>query len=162
MDMNRILVPVSFAPSCKKAMRTAASLAAAFDAKLFVVHVYKTAPSLFHSVGGVFFGREMEAERLERIAKLDLFVKSEMKLLRLSLKDVVEIHIEDEEPVKAILRVARENKVDLMVLGHHEESRLEHFLFGRNIGKLADGAPCDVIITRTHLFEKMEEGKKAA
>jgi len=161
MDMNRILVPVSFAPSCKKAIRTAASLAAAFDAKLFVVNVYKTPPQLFHSVGGLFFGKEMEAERKDRIKKLDELVRREMKILKLSL-DVQEINVEDEDPVKAIIRLAKEEHVDLMVLSHHEETKLEHYLFGRNIGKLVEGAPCDVIVTRTQLFQKIGEARKAA
>jgi len=155
MDLNRILVPVSFAPSCKKAMRTAASLAAAFDAKLYVVSVYKTLPRLFYSVGGIFFPEDLKRERDERIKALDEFVKKEMKLLRASVR-VEEMHVEEEDPVDAILRVANEKKVDLIVLGHHEETKLEHFLFGKNIDRLVDKAPCDVIVTRTNLFKKKE------
>lgn len=37
------------------------------------------------------------------------------------------------------------------------ESKLEHLLFGRNIHKIVDGAPCDVMVTRTYLY-----GRKAA
>jgi nucleotide-binding universal stress UspA family protein len=163
MDINRILVPVSFAPSCKKAIRTAASLAAAFDAKLYVVSVYKTPPRLFYSVGGIFFPEDLKRERDDRIKALDEYVRKEMKLLRSSVK-VEEINIEDEEPVESILNVARDKKVDLIVLGHHEETKLEHFLFGRNIGKLVDKAPCDVIVTRTSLYAKKaaETEEKAA
>ncbi|MBI5695081.1 MAG: universal stress protein [Nitrospirae bacterium] len=84
-----------------------------------------------------------------------------MRLLKVSV-DVKEIHVEEEDPVKAILRVAKEEEIDLMVLGHHEETKLERFLFGRNIDKLVDGAPCDVIVTRSHLYGKKLGAAKAA
>lgn len=161
MDLNRILVPVSFAPSCKKAIRTAATLASAFEAELYVVNVYKTPPRMFHSVGGILFPKDMERERLDAVKKLDDFVKKEMRMLKVSV-DVKEINVEDEDPVKAILRVAKQEGIDLMVLGHHEETKLERFLFGRNIEKLVNGAPCDVIVTRSHLFTKKAGATKAA
>ncbi|MBI5191325.1 MAG: universal stress protein [Nitrospirae bacterium] len=161
MDLNRILVPISFAPSSKKAIRTAATLASAFDAKLYVMNVYKTPPRMFHSVGGILFPKDLEKERLDAIKKLDEFVRKEMRLLKVSV-DVKEINVEDEDPVKAILRVAHKEEIDLMVLGHHEESKMERFLFGRNIDKLVDGAPCDVIVTRSHLFTKKAGAAKAA
>lgn len=161
MNLNRILVPISFAPSSKKAIRTAATLASAFDAKLFVMNVYKTPPRMFHSVGGILFPKTLEQERLDAIKHLDEFVKKEMRMLKVSL-DVTEINLEDEDPVKAILRVAKEEEIDLMVLGHHEETKLERFLFGRNIDKLVDGAPCDVIVTRSNLFTKKVGAVKAA
>jgi len=161
MDLNRILVPVSFAPSCKKAIRTAATLASAFEAKLYVMNVYRTPPLLFHSVGGILFPKDLERERAEAIKKLDAFVNKEMRLLKVSV-DVEEINVEDEDAVKAILRVVKHEKIDLMVLGHHEETQLERFLFGRNIAKLVDGAPCDVIVTRTSLYEKQAGAAKAA
>ena len=159
MDINRILVPVSFAPSCKRAIRTAATLASAFEAKLYLVSVYKTPTSYFHSVGGMLFPSDLELERKAWIKDLDKLVEREMRVLKLSL-DVEEVVVEDKDPVKAILKVVKDMDIDLMVIGHHEETKLERFLFGRNIGKLVDGAPCDVIVTRSHLFKKNE--KKAA
>ncbi len=161
MDINRILVPVSFAPSCKKAIRTAATLASAFEAKLYVVSVYKTPTSYFQSVGAMLFPEDLERERREDIKALDKLLDREMRILKLSL-DVEDIRIEDQDPVKAILKVAKEKEIDLMVVGHHEETKLERMLFGRNIGKLVDGAPCDVIVTRSHLFRKPEEQEKKA
>jgi len=159
MDINRILVPVSFSPSCKRAIRTAATLASAFEAKLYLVSVYKTPVSYFHSVGGMLFPKDLEKERQDWIKELDKLVDKEMRILKLSM-DVEEVRVEDKDPVKAILKVANDKKVDLMVVGHHEETKLERFLFGRNIGKLVDGAPCDVIVTRTQMYDKKE--KKAA
>ncbi len=161
VNIKNILVPVSFAPSCDKAMEMAARMATVFKAKLYVLNVYKTPPRLFYSVGGVFFSKSMEQERAENVGRLDEFVRRELKRLKLSL-EVEELEIEDKEPMEMILNVAKEKKIDLIVLGHHEETRLEHFLFGRNIHNLVDGAPCDVIITRTHLYAKKARELSAA
>jgi len=160
MDINRILVPVSFAPSCKKAIRTAATLASAFEAKLYVVSVYKTPPRMFHNVGGIQYTKDMDTERETWVRDLDRMLQREIRTLKLSELDFEELHIEDTDPVKAILKVARDKGVDMMVVGHHEETKLERLLFGRNISKLIDGAECDVIVTRSHLFEK--KARKAA
>jgi len=161
VNVKNILVPVSFAPSCGKAMEMAARIATVFMAKLYVLNVYKTPPRLFFSVGGVLFPKSMEQERAEHIGRLDEFVRREMKRLKLSI-EVEELEIEDKDPMETILNVAKEKKIDLIVLGHHEETRLEHFLFGRNIHDIIDGAPCDVIVTRTHLYAKKAKELSAA
>ena len=54
--------------------------------------------------------------------------------------------------------MAKAKGVDLIVVGHHEELRLEHFLFGRDVDRIVDGADCDVIVTRTRLYKEL--GKK--
>ncbi len=131
-NIRKIMVPVSFAPSNDKAMKMAADIAASSKAKLYILNVYKTLPQLFYSVGGNLFSKSMEQERVEKIEKLDQFVKREVKKLRLSL-DIEEIEIKDKHPIDAIIEVAKDKNVDLIVLGHHEESKLEHFLFGNRL-----------------------------
>jgi len=152
MDIDRILVPVSFAPSNKKAFRMAAMMASAFGARLYVLNAFRTPPHLFFSVGALH-DEDGGREREEKVAQLDEFVRRELDLFGMSL-DVREIEVEDENAVDAILRVAKEKGVDLIVLGHHEESRLEHLLFGRNIDRIVDRAPCNVLVTRTKLFDR--------
>ena len=160
-NMNSILVPVSFAPSNEKAMEIAARIATSFKAKIYVLNVYKTLPRFFYSVGGSLFTKSMEQERAENIKRLNEFIKREMKRLKLSL-EVEELEIEDKKPVEAILNVANKKKIDLIVLGHHEESKLERFLFGRNIKSIIDNAPCDVIVTKTYLYAKKARELSAA
>jgi len=162
MDINKILVPVSFAPSCKKAIRTAATLASAFEAKLYIVSVYKTPPRMFHNIGGIQFTKELDNERETFVRDLDRMLQREIKTLKLSELKFEELHVEDRDPVKAILKVAREKDVDMMVVGHHEESKLERLLFGRNISKLVEGAQCDVIVTRSHIYDRKAKAEKAA
>jgi Universal stress protein family len=67
--------------------------------------------------------------------------------------------IVEGNPVHRILEIAREKKIDLIVLGHHEEGTLERFFLGRNIDRIVDHSDCAVLIIRTHFFreEKNQE-----
>ncbi len=160
-NIKSILVPVSFAPSNDKAIEMAAGIANTFKAKLYILNVYKTLPRLFYNVGGNPFKKSMELERAERIKRLDDFVRREVNNLSISL-DVEELELENKDAMEAIIDIAKEKHIDLIVLGHHEETKFEHFLFGRNIHKIVDGAPCDVIVTRTELYAKKVSEQSAA
>jgi nucleotide-binding universal stress UspA family protein len=58
------------------------------------------------------------------------------------------------DPERRILEAAREKKIDLILLGHHDETGLEHFFIGRNIDRIVDHADCAVLIVRIHLTQK--------
>jgi nucleotide-binding universal stress UspA family protein len=49
-------------------------------------------------------------------------------------------------PVDEILRCASETNADVIVLGGHRQSTLEHLLRGDVAGSVADRAPCPVLI----------------
>ena len=157
MKQYRILVPISFSASSEKALQKAVAQAEAFGGQIYVMNVYRQIPRIFDSPGGVLYKKDLEVLRKEAIKELDYFVAARLRELRhrLSIEEV-EV-VSNEDPVKAILRVAREKEVDLIVLGHHDESRLEHMLFGRNVDKIIKGAPCDVIITKAELYKPEEE-----
>ena len=150
MGYKRILVPVSFAPSCKKAIRMAAGMAVAYGSRLLVLNVYKKLPRMFYSAGGALYSKDIERQREDAIKELERFVHHELYGTGIKL-NVEEMEVLEDDPVTGILGVAKEKDVDLIILGHHEESRLEHILFGRNIDRIIKRAPCDVIVTRTPL-----------
>ena len=156
-ELKRILVPISFAPSCYKAIDVAVRLAMANNAKIYFLYVYKT-PMRLYNFGGALYS-ELDVERAENIKRLDEYVRNKLKKLSSKL-EIEELEVEGR-PEDAIRKVAIDKKADLIVLGHHEESRLEHLLFGRNINKIVDNAPCDVIVTKTYLYKRKSEGLAA-
>ena len=162
MSIQRIMVPVSFAPSCKKAFGMAATLAGAFGAKLYVVNVYKTLTRFFYNIGGAIFDEELRFERQKRLEDLSQFVQTELEKLSLSIP-VEEVEVVDgDSATDTILKVAKQKNIDLIVLGHHEELKLEHYLFGRNINRIVDRAPCGVLVTRSTEYAKALEFEEAA
>src|SRR5512135_2523830 len=148
MTPKNILVPISYAPSSVKAFRTAASMAASCGAKLTAMHVVKPPKRIFDSPGDLGFDEMLENTGKEETVRLDEFVRHNLKAEHLKM-DVERIVLRGEDHVQSIIDVAREKGADLIVVGHHEEMRLEHYLFGRDIDRIVDGADCDVIVTRT-------------
>ena len=160
MRPRRILAPVSYGPASEKAFCEAAALAATTGARLIVVNVRKL-PLRERFGPGFRFDTVSEEARLDRKARLEDFVKRELESLGIS-PAVEEVNIEDADPVKGILDCAREYEVDLIVLGRHEASRLDHFFHGDTVHRIIDEAPCDVIVTRTPLHGQGREKKPAA
>ena len=159
MTPKTILVPISYAPSSVKAFGTAATLAASYGAKLIAMHVVRPPKKVFYSPGGLGFDELLEKTKIEESNRLDGFVKDNLEAANV-IVDVERMVLEGEDHVELIIDVARKNGVDLIVVGHHEEMHLEHFLFGRDVDRIVDGADCDVIVTRTRLYKELGRKKK--
>ena len=61
--------------------------------------------------------------------------------------------IRQGEPVGLIRKVVKEEKIDLLILPAHEESRLEHFLFGHINEAIIRGLPCSILLVRHEVGE---------
>lgn len=59
------------------------------------------------------------------------------------------IRIEFGDPVKNIIKVAQETNSELMVVGHHGESKLSDYLFKGNVtSQLINNATCPVLVVK--------------
>jgi nucleotide-binding universal stress UspA family protein len=56
--------------------------------------------------------------------------------------------IQPEDGMNEFRNVAEEEKIDLLILPTHEESRLEHFLFGRINEAITRGLPCSILLLK--------------
>jgi nucleotide-binding universal stress UspA family protein len=149
---SRILVPLSFAPSSKRAFETAVEIARRFDSELFVLNVIYNPFAEKDAGAGLFtmpgdWARELEQAR----QRLDRFIAHQIR--RLHIERPITRLLAEGKPERQILEVAREQRIDLIVLAHHEESALDHLFWGRNIDRIVDRAECSVLVTRVHLFE---------
>ena len=147
---KRILVPVSFTPSSEKALKTAFDIARRQGSELFVLHVAHD-PIVQSEAGiGTFSLRgDWPRELKRRRQLLDRMVEEQLKQASRALT-VTKLVVEGD-PERRILEIAKEKKIDLILLGHHGETGLEHFFIGRNIDRIVDHADCAVLIVRIHL-----------
>ena len=148
MDIKAVLVPVTFAPSAEKAVKLAARLAIMFSARLYILDSYKSIPKLFYTAGS-----GIDVERDAAIQALDGMVKREVERLVPTI-EVEELEPGEGDPVKTILSLTADEKVDLLVIGHHEGLPLELHLLGRNVDMIVEAAPCDVIVTRSEKYRE--------
>ncbi|HEY7182831.1 MAG TPA: universal stress protein [Blastocatellia bacterium] len=150
---KRILVPVSFARSSEKAIKTAFDIARLQGSELFAPHVAHD-PIIQSEAGiGTFplpgaWPRDLKRRR----RLLDGIVAKRLKQARRALP-VTKLIVEGA-PGGRILEIAREKKIDLIALGRHKGTGLEYFFIGRNIDRAADRADCAVLIIRIHLFRE--------
>ena len=139
MNMNKILVPIDFSHSNEAAMRYATSLARDTGAALLMVHVEET--PLAYGAGEFYVGAA-DTETTEEIT-------ARLKAVKPTDPQVAFSHqLLHGDPAAAILHVAEEEKVDLIVMGTHGHTGLLRLLMGSVAESIVRQAPCPVFTLR--------------
>jgi universal stress protein A len=142
-DIKRILVVSRIIKNCR-AIHYGISMARKYGAKLTIVHIIHN-PFGLEGWNVPMMSLEKDYENLLEEAKTDLeeIVKLE-KGKGLPIKKL----IREGEPTAEILKVVNEEKIDLLIACHDEESRLEHFLFCRSNEELIRQMPCSIMLVK--------------
>jgi nucleotide-binding universal stress UspA family protein len=150
-DINRILVVSRSTKYCKKAVHYGISLARHNHAKLYVLHVLHD-PFSYDGWNLPVPSLKQEYEKLVQKAReeIDRIIKSEQN-------DGMEIteSVRDGKPVDEIIKVVKDEKIDLVIMLAHEEGRLEHYLFGRAIEELTRKMPCSIFLVNYNPLHKV-------
>lgn len=143
-DIKRILVISRMTKYCRKAIHYGVSLSRKYGSELYVIHVVHDpfslegwnlpVPSLEEEYRGILKDAK---EELDTIINLE-------KTKGLSIKELVR----KGEPTEEILRVVKEENMDLIIMLAHEEGHLEHFLFGRSNKEIIRKMPCSILMVK--------------
>ena len=144
-DINRILVVSRMTTFCRKAVHYGISLSKKFGASLYIIHV-----------GHNPFGLEGW-----NLPPLPAFVTNYSILLKKGQEDIdaaiaaeraqgmkIEQLIREGEPTEVILRVVKEENIDLLIMLAHEEGLMEHFFFGRSNEEIIRKIPCSIFFVK--------------
>ena len=138
---RRILCAVDFSPASAKALDYAVALGAANDARVTAVHVVEAASILEPSFVDVAGGYQAVL-RANAAARLHRFAAEHAGAAR-----TVQEAIGDGKPYSEILRLAADERSDLIVLGVH--GGLAGLLaFGSNVNHVVRQATCPVLTVR--------------
>jgi nucleotide-binding universal stress UspA family protein len=132
-----ILVPSDFSETSDAALTYAVTMAQAFGARLYLLHVPgKTGENL---------ETNFPVGRFETTAreKLDAVLTPE-EIERLRPEYVMRIGV----PAEEIVRYADARDVDLIVMGTHGRSGVAHLLMGSVAEHVVRAAPCPVLLVR--------------
>ena len=144
---ENILFCTDFSENAQAALPFAIDLTKKYGAALHVLHVYQEPGHVaeFEISSNVkmdwirvahLMGTEMEKKLNALCGKITQELGAcQAKLLR-------------GRPHSEILRYARENKIDLMVMSSHGLSGLEHALFGSTTERVLRESPCHVLVIR--------------
>jgi len=144
--ITRVLVATDFTESADAALRYGRELASEFGASLDLLHV---APDLAAGVMGLQgfsddLGRiQTETEEAAGRQLRDLLTDEDRH--QLSARAVV---LTSAKPAEAILRYARDERADLIVVGSHAHGPMAHLLLGSVADRVVRAAACPVLTVR--------------
>ena len=141
-NYKHILLAVDFYDNCSVVTETAKDLALKYQSKLSIIHVVENVPLTDTGYGAetpinIDFTTELIANAKKQLARLgeELAIKEDQQWLEMG------------SPKTEIIRVAEENKVDLIVvgsLGRHGWA----LLLGSTANGVLHYATCDVLAVR--------------
>lgn len=135
LTIRRILHPTDFSDLSRPAFELACSLARDFGARLVVCHI--TPPPVAAVVEGMVVDvpageSEQTRTRLEQVKPTDTSIK-------------VVHRLEVGDAVREIIRLADEEKADLIVMGTHGRGGVSRLLMGSVAEGVMRKAPCPVL-----------------
>ena len=139
INVRKLLVPVDFSDFSERALAVAADLAEKFGATLHLVHVYPAAayvaPPLI--AGPVVVGQFREES--QRV--FDAFVAR----VKGELKAEIDASLQEGVPHVEIIRCATDVKADMIVMGTHGRTGLDHLLLGSVAERVVRGSTIPVL-----------------
>jgi nucleotide-binding universal stress UspA family protein len=137
----RLLVPVDFSEVTPKVLAIARDLLAPAG-RLTLLHVVETLPTVMEGAYGVYAHRR-DIEEMKRLT---------LEKLQQQTHDAddgrVEALVREGKPADEIVAAAGELRTDVIVIGSHGRSRLEHLLVGSVTERVLRRAPCHVFVVR--------------
>lgn len=146
ITLKRILVATDFGEPAEAALNYGKELARTFNAHLDVLHVCENVLTRGFGIEGyvaTYPDLQRDVEDAAR-KQLDSLVSDEDRAM-LGARTIV---ITSNAPAFAIVNYARENGVDLIIMGTHGRGAVAHLLVGSVAERVVRTAPCPVLTVR--------------
>jgi nucleotide-binding universal stress UspA family protein len=143
MTTQHILIPVDFSEYAEQALEYAIGLARKLPARLTLLHVIHIMPLGVAPEGIALpypYLQEIEAEVQQRLETY------RQRIQEAGLEGTV--LVESGTPFQCIVDTARDQHVDLIVMGTQGRTGLAHVFLGSVAEKVVRLAPCPVLVTR--------------
>lgn len=152
ITLKKILLPTDFSEYSEAAREYACSLVEMFNAELHLLHVLQDLIAMAPEPGMAFpppgdYMKELQASAEQALAKRPGdSLPGNYKVVR---------EIRHGSPFLEIIRYAKDQEIDLIVMGTHGRTGLAHVLLGSVAEKVVRKSPCPVLTVRPseHKFE---------
>ena len=182
MNVNKILVPIDSSEHSTLALQWGSSLAQKYGAQLLLLHVIPKAVEevpthgsraylhVYPPVEGTtlpYFSYEEELRQVldarSRSSPPETVLIDYVEKTETELADLIRSHLTDPgsatvkvtvgKPAEEILQVARDEAVDLIVMGTHGRTGLRHVLLGSIAETVVRTAPCPVFTVKAPVHD---------
>lgn len=142
IEFKKILFPCDFTDANRKIVPYVLSTAEKYGAQLYVFHAVDD----LEGWGGVYMPyshrEDIIRQAMEQAEKLmDDLCKEQLDAYPNLVKRLV-----SGDPARQILQMAKDENIDLIVVGTHGRGGLEHFIFGSVAEKVVKQAPVPVMV----------------
>ena len=144
---NKILFPTDFSELALIALQHAIDLAEAFGSQLHCLHVVDDAYQNWTALGPESIPVGPPPDDLLELGRTRMEQFRNEHLARLQKAAITQVAM--GRPFAEIIRYAREQKIDLIVMGTHGRGAIAHMLLGGTTEKVVRKAPCAVLTVRT-------------
>ena len=142
-DIKRILVPLDFSTSSRRALDYAAGMARQFDASLHLVHVCEVPTMMTGSMDAYAIAYTDWSQRLGEEAEREIVkIAASVKARKVTTEVLF------GNAAKAIVEAAETNAADLIVMGTHGHGAVMHLMVGNVAERVVRTAPCPVMTVR--------------
>jgi len=175
MDIQQILVPIDYSDDSAHALQWADSLAQQFGARLILLHVIgKAVEEVYPQKTGFailapayYGGMAPDSQPGWQPLIIDLEAQARTQLQDFAAQHLhhrlpIQVKVAVGKPAEAIVRLAREAGVDLIVMGTHGRSGVRHLLMGSVAEAVIRQVQCPVTTMRSRVTERPTSGESAA
>jgi nucleotide-binding universal stress UspA family protein len=142
--ITRILIPYDFSETSELSLEHAVFMAQLLKAEITLLHIVETVSftsAISHAIGG--FEKKIETATNEKLTQIAEEIHRKAGI-------TLKIRTEVGRIYKKINAVAKEMKIDMIVMGTHGVSGYQRFQLGTNTSKVVSDAPCPVLSVQTH------------
>jgi nucleotide-binding universal stress UspA family protein len=138
VNIQHILVPLDFSADAEQALDAAMELAKQFQARLTLIHVIQLPVVTEVDLSGYYADIESSARQemenyQKRVAAAGL---------------AADVLLESGAPFRQIVDAAKTRQADLIVMGTHGRTGMQHLLIGSVAERVVRLAPCPVMVMR--------------
>ncbi len=145
IDLHRILIPTDFSKFSQVALNYASAFAEKFAAELYLLHVIQDLAVFIPDMITVAPPPVPTVEQMTKAVQ-----EAFDRLIKDNRLERFQIHrdVREGTPFYEIVRYAKEQNIDLIIMGTHGHTGLTHMLLGSVTEKVVRKAPCPVLTVR--------------
>ncbi len=138
---QNILVPLDFSDGSSAILQTALNVLGEGGA-LQLLHVVEWMPAVTAGTFGIYPHRK-DIEKIKELSQAKL-----QESVRANPDEDLRVHVKEGKPATVILEMVGALSPDLIVMGSHGRSKLDHLLLGSVAERVIRKAPCPVLTVR--------------